>query len=84
MSRKESSGYSGEALQVLTEANAEIGDKICVSKKGKAYEGILIPRSEYSDEKHVVIKLKSGYNVGIRVGTDTDRKSTRLNSSHTT
>jgi glutamyl-tRNA(Gln) amidotransferase subunit D len=71
MSRKESSGYSGEALQVLTEANAEIGDKIRVSKKGKAYEGILIPRSEYGDEKHVVIKLKSGYNVGIRVGPDT-------------
>jgi len=31
----------------------------------------LIPRSEYGDEKHVVIKLKSGYNVGIRITPDT-------------
>jgi glutamyl-tRNA(Gln) amidotransferase subunit D len=72
MSRKdESSGYSGEALEILRKAEAEIGDKIRVSKKGKAHEGILIPRSEYGDERHVVIKLKSGYNIGIRITADT-------------
>ncbi|MGA9388227.1 MAG: Glu-tRNA(Gln) amidotransferase subunit GatD [Candidatus Bathyarchaeia archaeon] len=71
MSRKdESSGYSGEALEILRKAEAEIGDKIRVSKKGKTYEGILIPRSEYGDERHVVIKLKSGYNIGIRITAD--------------
>jgi len=71
MSGKESSGYSGDALEILKKAGAEIGDRIRVSKKGKAYEGILIPRSEYGDEKHVVIKLKSGYNIGIRITADT-------------
>jgi glutamyl-tRNA(Gln) amidotransferase subunit D len=72
MSRKdESSGYSGEALEILRKAEVEIGDKIRVSKKGKAYEGILIPRSEYGDERHVVVKLKSGYNIGVRVTAET-------------
>ncbi len=60
-------GYKGEVLTLLKEAKAEIGDIIRVIKNGDTYEGILIPRSEYGDEKHVVIKLKSGYNIGIRV-----------------
>ena len=60
-------GYRGEALRFLRQAKAEIGDIIRVVKNGETYEGILIPRSEYGDEKHVVIKLKSGYNIGIRI-----------------
>ena len=60
-------GYKGEVLKLLKEAKAEIGDIIRVIKNGETYEGILIPRSEYGDEKHIVIKLKSGYNIGIRV-----------------
>jgi glutamyl-tRNA(Gln) amidotransferase subunit D len=60
-------GYKGEALQLLKKAKAEIGDIIRVIKNGETYEGILIPRSEYGDEKHVVVKLKSGYNIGIRI-----------------
>jgi len=58
-------GYKGQALKVLTEAKAEIGDLIRVTKDGETYEGVLIPRSEYGDEKHIVIKIKSGYNIGI-------------------
>jgi len=64
-------GYKGKALQVLRKAGAEIGDLIRVKKGAKTYEGILIPRSEYGDEKHVVIKMKSGYNVGIHITADT-------------
>jgi glutamyl-tRNA(Gln) amidotransferase subunit D len=64
-------GYKGEALRFLKDVGAEIGDIIRITKNGKTYEGILIPRSEYGDEKHIIIKLKSGYNVGIRVGLTT-------------
>ena len=71
MGAEESSGYRGEALEVIKKADADIGDKLCITKDGKVYEGILIPRSEYSDDKHVVIKLKNGYNVGISITTNT-------------
>ncbi|MEA2089785.1 MAG: Glu-tRNA(Gln) amidotransferase subunit GatD [Thermoproteota archaeon] len=54
-------------MQVLKKAEAEIGDVIRVTKNEQTYEGILIPRSEYGDDKHIVIKMKSGYNIGIRV-----------------
>ena len=64
-------GYKGKALKFLKKAEAEIGDIIHITKNGETYEGILIPRSEYGDEKHIIIKLKSGYNVGVRVDPTT-------------
>ncbi|MCS4541980.1 MAG: Glu-tRNA(Gln) amidotransferase subunit GatD, partial [Euryarchaeota archaeon] len=39
--------------------------------KGVTYEGILMPRSELGDDKHIVIKLDNGYNVGIEVSEKT-------------
>ncbi len=71
MSETEESGYRGEALKALKNSQAEVGDMIRITRNGEVYEGILIPRSEYGDEKHVVIKLKSGYNIGVRITPDT-------------
>jgi len=64
-------GYKGQVLKALTKAEAEIGDLIRVTKDGETYEGVLIPRSEYGDEKHIVIKIKSGYNIGIEATPST-------------
>jgi hypothetical protein len=51
MGKKEKfSGYKGEALEAIKKAEAEIGDVIRITRNGEAYEGILIPRSEYGDE----------------------------------
>jgi len=60
-------GYKGKALKALEDARAEIGDLIRVTKNETFHEGILIPRSEIGDDKHIVIKIKSGYNIGIEV-----------------
>jgi glutamyl-tRNA(Gln) amidotransferase subunit D len=67
-------GYKGAALQALKKAGAEIGDIICIIKNGKSYEGVLIPRSEYGDDKHIIIKLRSGYNIGVFVTPSTQIK----------
>jgi glutamyl-tRNA(Gln) amidotransferase subunit D len=64
-------GYKGTALQALKKAGAEIGDIVRIVKDETTYEGLLIPRSEYGDDKNVVVKLKSGYNVGIRITSTT-------------
>lgn len=61
------SGYRGHILKLLQSTGAEIGDVIRVTKDGVSWEGILIPRSEIGDKYHVVIKMKSGYNVGVRI-----------------
>ncbi len=67
MSQNANSGYKGEILNALKKTGCEIGDVIRVTSNEKTYEGILIPRSETGDSKHVVVKLKSGYNIGIRI-----------------
>lgn len=59
-------GYHGEILQRLRRSNAKIGSIIrLTSKSGEVFEGTLIPRSEYADKTHVVLKMKNGYNIGI-------------------
>ncbi len=63
-------GYRGLALEILQSIGAEIGDLIRIVKSGQVFEGILIPRSEYGDDKHIVIKLRSGYNIGVRLTPD--------------
>jgi len=76
-------GYKGKALKALENARAEIGDLIRVTKNGTVYEGILIPRSEIGDDKHIVIKIKSGYNIGIEVtpGTRIEKIGARTKPS---
>ena len=62
-------GYRGQSLKLLKNVGAKIGDVIRVTRDSECWEGILIPRSETGDESHVVIKMKSGYNVGVRIDT---------------
>jgi glutamyl-tRNA(Gln) amidotransferase subunit D len=69
--KADDSGYRGEALKALKEAGCAVGNVIRVSTGEKSYEGILIPRSETSDTAHVVVKLKSGYNVGVHITPST-------------
>jgi len=71
LAQTESSGYKGETLDALRKAGCEVGDIIRVTGEGKSYEGILIPRSETGEGDHIVVKLKSGYNVGIHVTSKT-------------
>ncbi|HJW65954.1 MAG TPA: Glu-tRNA(Gln) amidotransferase subunit GatD [Candidatus Bathyarchaeia archaeon] len=67
MSQEASSGYKGKALDALAEAGCEVGDIIRITDKERVFEGILIPRSETNTDDHIVVKLKSGYNVGIKL-----------------
>src|SRR5437870_4201960 len=66
MTVRELEGYQGQVLQRLRKSKAKIGSVIrLTSKSGEAFEGTLIPRSEYSDHTHIVLKMKNGYNIGI-------------------
>ncbi|MCW3998047.1 MAG: Glu-tRNA(Gln) amidotransferase subunit GatD [Candidatus Bathyarchaeota archaeon] len=71
LDQKTKTGYRGYVLKALENSSCEIGDILRVEKEDKVFEGILIPRSESGDDKHVVIKLKNGYNLGIKVTSET-------------
>jgi glutamyl-tRNA(Gln) amidotransferase subunit D len=59
------SGYKGDALRFLQDAGASVGDVLEVQTPWGTVAGTLVPRYLYGDGEHVVLKLKSGYNVGL-------------------
>lgn len=56
---------------LLRRIKAEIGDTIRIKSKNKVYEGLLMPHHEFSDRDTIVLKLKNGYNVGVKVSEET-------------
>lgn len=62
------SGYRGKVQQLLRAASVEVGDRVKVEKAGSVYEGVLMPRTELGDPNHIVLKVDSGYNIGIKLG----------------
>lgn len=60
--------YSKEIEEMLGKKRIGPGDTIRVTSNRKTYEGVLIPKSEFGDPNSLVIKLKSGYNIGAPAG----------------
>ncbi len=58
--------YSEEILKELKRKEIEVGDEIEIKIEDKTYCGILMPRIETGDKNCIVIKLKNGYNIGLR------------------
>lgn len=59
--------YKQISQDFLTQADVSIGDYVEVSKKDITYKGILLDRSEDSEDSYIVLKLDSGYNIGINI-----------------
>ena len=59
-------GYTGESLEFLKKHNILVGDSVKISAD-LTYNGIIMPRYEHADDKHIVIKLNSGYNIGVEL-----------------
>jgi len=62
----EYTGYYGKSLEFLKTNQISVGDSVKISAD-ITYLGIIMPRYEHSDDKHIVLKLKSGYNVGLEI-----------------
>jgi glutamyl-tRNA(Gln) amidotransferase subunit D len=58
-------GYRGEALETLKRFGAPVWSDVEVKTGKGAFVGIILPRSETADSHHVVLKLRSGYNIGL-------------------
>ena len=62
----EYTGYYGNSLEFMKTHQISIGDSVEIAAD-IIYSGIIMPRYEHSDDKHVVLKLKSGYNIGLEI-----------------
>jgi glutamyl-tRNA(Gln) amidotransferase subunit D len=62
-------GYRGRALEVLKSFNVRVWSDAQVQTTRGDFRGIVLPRSVNDDDRHIVLKLATGYNVGIAVDT---------------
>jgi len=62
----EYTGYQGKSLEFLKSNQILVGDSVKILAD-LTYFGIIMPRYEHSDDKHIVLKLKSGYNIGLEI-----------------
>ena len=69
-------GYRGKLRTALEAAGGEIGDELEVSVNSQQYKGSLMPRVETYDEWHLIIKMVSGYNIGLAYSEDMNIKKT--------
>ncbi|MFH1105972.1 MAG: Glu-tRNA(Gln) amidotransferase subunit GatD [Candidatus Aenigmatarchaeota archaeon] len=57
--------YSHSIEKILKKKKIEPGDQIRVFKEKNVYAGTLMPKTETSDANSIIIKLSTGYNIGI-------------------
>ncbi len=67
-------GYRGKALEKLREFEAKIWSDVEIATPGGNYVGFILPRSETADDLHIVVKLRTGYNIGVACRKVTDIK----------
>ena len=69
-------GYKGKALEVLKKYNVRVWGQTNIKTTRGSFQGTVLPRSENDDDQHIVLKIATGYNIGIDIKTITDMKET--------
>jgi glutamyl-tRNA(Gln) amidotransferase subunit D len=69
-------GYKGAALETLKKYNTRVWGQATVETKRGTFNGTILPRAENDDDKHIVMKIPTGYNVGIDIATIKTMKET--------
>ena len=53
------------AEKFISDNGANIYDKVKITNKDQTFEGIIMPKNNFSGEHIIVIKLDNGYNIGV-------------------
>ncbi|MCK5766458.1 MAG: Glu-tRNA(Gln) amidotransferase subunit GatD, partial [Bacteroidales bacterium] len=69
-------GYKGDALEVLKKYNTRVWGQAVVETIRGTFTGTVLPRAENDDDQHIVLKIPTGYNVGVDISTITSMKET--------
>ena len=64
-------GYRGPGAAVLKKHGAGVWSDVVIESTTGSFKGLILPRSETADDRHIVLKLASGYNIGIAAETIT-------------
>lgn len=69
-------GYRGDALNILKKYNVRVWGQAVIETSRGIFRGSVLPRSENDDDMHIVLKIDTGYNIGIDILTITSMKET--------
>ncbi len=69
-------GYKGAALELLKKYNTRVWGQATIETSRGTFDGTVLPRSENDDDQHIVLKIVTGYNIGIDVKTVISMKET--------
>ena len=75
-------GYRGPCLDLMKRFNVKVWSEVKACTRRGEFEGLLLPRSETSDADHLVLKLDSGYNIGLRHDTVLSLEETGYREAH--
>jgi len=59
--------YEGYLKEFLELSDIDVGDTVRVTKPNIKHEGMLLEKPDYTNKNTIIIKLSSGYNIGIDV-----------------
>ena len=62
-------GYREPLLSIMKDNEVKVWSEVTVESERGKFEGIILPRSETADPYHLVLKLITGYNVGLHHNT---------------
>jgi len=62
-------GYKGQALELLKKYNVRVWGQAEIDTTRGMFKGTVLPRSENDDDTHIVVKVITGYNIGVDVTT---------------
>jgi glutamyl-tRNA(Gln) amidotransferase subunit D len=75
-------GYRGEALQVLKKFNVCVWSDVELTSSKGIFTGVILPRSEIADNRHIVLKMHNGYNIGVLAESIMDMRETGYKEAH--
>jgi glutamyl-tRNA(Gln) amidotransferase subunit D len=69
-------GYKGAGLEALKKFNVRVWGQADVLTSRGDFKGTVLPRADQDDEWHIVLKIATGYNIGVDVRTITGMTET--------
>ncbi len=75
-------GYRGPGRAVLERFGVGVWSEVELDSTRGSFRGLILPRSETADDQHIVLKLASGYNVGIAADTIRALRETGRREAH--
>ena len=60
-------GYKGRSLEVLKKFNVRVWGQAELNTTRGEFKGTILPRSVNDDDEHIVMKVITGYNIGIDI-----------------